>query len=640
MSRRIPRAVRVAAAPALAAVALLAPSPAHAGLSVLRPTPASPATFYGHGGFSTDGVAPDGVPVRPQSATAACALAAALPGCGGGLASALEAEVPAGSQVEQAYLYGTYNTAPSNEIARTFDFDGTNVVLDEIYTATNGSTFTTVRGDVTAQVADKVGSGGAITSFPVVHYGADSLDGLALVVIYSNPDSPEVTIAVLEGGAAVSGDTTTFGFASPLNTSAAALHAKMALGIGFSYQPGSTPHACGGGQASIVDVNDERLTSCAGGQDDGGDNGGLITVGGVGDFMDNPSPLATTTGDDDELYDLTPFLRNGDTSLTIDTANPSQDDNVFVAVVEVTARAGVGSGGEAPPAPPADPDPAPAAQLPLLAGTPPVLTNATTTTLQFAAPDGDDGTVGFECDLDDAGWAACAPGDVLEDLAEGPHTLKVRGVNADALSGPAATYTWTVDTTNPVAPPVTAPQDAGDDSVAIPLTGEDGAAFECALDDERFAACASPFTTSGLAAGAHTLRVRQRDAAGNTGTVSTVTWTVAAAAVAPTPEPQAARPVAATCVSRRSFRVHWRVPAGVNLRRIVARIDGRRVATLLGSARRMTVDLRGTPKRTVKLTITGTTAKGERLATSRVYRTCAATAPTRIASLSLKPVRS
>jgi hypothetical protein len=54
----------------------------------------------------------------------------------------------------------------------------------------------------------------------------------------------------------------------------------------------------------------------------------------------------------------------------------------------------------------------------------------------------------------------------------------------------------------------------------------------------------------------------------------------------------------------------------------------------------MTVDLRGTPKRTVKLTITGTTARGERLATSRVYRTCAATAPTRIASLSLKPVRS
>ena len=97
---------------------------------------------------------------------------------------------------------------------------------------------------------------------------------------------------------------------------------------------------------SLVDVNDDRLTSCAGNYDDGiGENGALITVGGVGDDTANPADPLQQPGDgqeervdDDELYDIASFTDQGDTELTITTSNPSQDDNLFLAVVQIAAQ--------------------------------------------------------------------------------------------------------------------------------------------------------------------------------------------------------------------------------------------------------------------------------------------------------------
>jgi hypothetical protein len=42
---------------------------------------------------------------------------------------------------------------------------------------------------------------------------------------------------------------------------------------------------------------------------------------------------------DDELYDLSPFLENGDLDFSITTQNLSNDDNVFFLGVHVTAVA-------------------------------------------------------------------------------------------------------------------------------------------------------------------------------------------------------------------------------------------------------------------------------------------------------------
>jgi hypothetical protein len=249
--------------------------------------------------------------------------------------------VPAGSTVQKAFLYGTYyfNAAPS-VADRTIDFDGTVVETVQISGPVSGCCeLSTTRADVTAQVAAKVGGGGGITSF-AVNTDPDLLDGVALVVVYSNAAQPENTIAILDGSASTTGDTATFVLASPLDKSVPGFQATMALGSGFSYQ-GIDGHVCGGGQFSLVDVNSQRLTSCAGNYDDGvGNNGGLITVGGVGDSIDNPADPNTQTGADDELYNLDPFLAQGATSIEIKSSNPSDNDTVPVG--DLHLRAGDG----------------------------------------------------------------------------------------------------------------------------------------------------------------------------------------------------------------------------------------------------------------------------------------------------------
>jgi len=362
VSRRALRARRVAgrvAAVAAAALAVIAidAGAANASLALLKPSPSDLATFTGHGGYSTDGLGQDG---------------------GGGT---IQAYVPPGSTVVQAYLYGTYSSTPTFDATNaTIDFDGTDVLLTGLPDVVPGCCqLNAARADVTAQVAAKVGSGSGITDFTI---GNDPgfIEGVGLVVIYSNPTLPEVTIAVLDGGADQTGDQVTFLFASPLDTTAPGFSATMALGSGFSFQGGLPGHACGGGQFSIVTVNTQLLTSCAGNFDDGvGHNGGLITVGGVGDSTDNPAdPTSSTTGEDDELYDLVPLLKNGDTQLQIETSNPSLDDNLFLAVIQITARARATTLDCSDPANANDPEcqaPPPAEPTP----TPPATSSSTTT---------------------------------------------------------------------------------------------------------------------------------------------------------------------------------------------------------------------------------------------------------------------
>jgi hypothetical protein len=269
--------------------------------------------FTGHGGYSADGLGQNGT---------------------GGT---VEAEVPAGSTVQKAFLYGTYYFTSAPDLTeRTIDFDGTMVETTQISSV---GSLSTTRADVTAQVAAKVGGGGGITTF-AINNDPGLLDGVALVVVYANAASPENTIAVLDGSASQTGDTATFLLASPLDKTVPGFQATMSLGSGFSYQ-GVSGHVCGGGQFSTVEVNSQLLSNCAGNFDDGqGNNGALITVGGVGDLTDNPTPPSAPALDD-ELYNLEPFLNQGDTNIEIKTSNPSQDDNLFLAVISISARAQV-----------------------------------------------------------------------------------------------------------------------------------------------------------------------------------------------------------------------------------------------------------------------------------------------------------
>lgn len=183
-----------------------------------------------------------------------------------------------------------------------------------------------------------------------------SIDGEILAVIMNDPTLPtNNTVSFLFGALDTTGDSFSIGLASPLDLSDPNLALTMSIGDSFGYQgPPAT------GQYSTISVDGTLMTSSAGGNDDStckyddpqdfADclNGELITVGGIGDSTaDPPDPTATdsTCGGpprcDDELYNLLPFVTNGDTSITVDTDNPSNDDNIFFTGFELDSAAAV-----------------------------------------------------------------------------------------------------------------------------------------------------------------------------------------------------------------------------------------------------------------------------------------------------------
>ena len=137
---------------------------------------------------------------------------------------------------------------------------------------------------------------------------------------------------MFDGGQDTCGETTTVQFAEALtDPTDPGFFADMSLAISFSISDL---------QRSEVDINGTRLTSAAGNADDGGiADGELITAGGVGDSNANPAdPFSTNVALDDELYDLTSFLMEGDTSFDIFTMNDSNDDNIFFLGLHVAAE--------------------------------------------------------------------------------------------------------------------------------------------------------------------------------------------------------------------------------------------------------------------------------------------------------------
>ncbi len=188
--------------------------------------------------------------------------------------------------------------------------------------------------DATALVSAKIDAAAAgRVDFTIAEVGSNNyyIDGEILAVIFDDPaQAASNTVILCFGSQAQGGDTFAIGLAEPIDKSDPNLVLDFSLGISYGHQ--------GYGQYSIVDVNGERLSTSAGGQDDGsGSNGALITVGGLDDSNANPAdPNATPNGDpryDDELYDLIPFVEDGDTSIAVFTENPSYDDNLMFAAL-------------------------------------------------------------------------------------------------------------------------------------------------------------------------------------------------------------------------------------------------------------------------------------------------------------------
>jgi hypothetical protein len=196
--------------------------------------------------------------------------------------------------------------------------------------------------DVTSIVAAVINPATpGITTLPI--YECSVADGYALLVVFADPTAQEKTIVIMFGGLSTTGDNFSLTLAQPIDPSAPGAVFNMGLGISFGAQG-----QCDA-QYTRVDINGQRLTTSAGGEDDGSlANGALITVGGIGDLNTNPADPYGLAGCnpryDDELYSLLPLITNSTTNILVNTLNPSNNDNVFLSYFEISGAAIIGEG--------------------------------------------------------------------------------------------------------------------------------------------------------------------------------------------------------------------------------------------------------------------------------------------------------
>ena len=169
------------------------------------------------------------------------------------------------------------------------------------------------------------------------------------------------------------------------------------------------------------------------------------------------------------------------------------------------------------------------------------------------------GGASFECSVDGAAFAACAndTGFDLGPLTEGAHTFAVRARSAGVEDPTPEATRFTVDTVKPTIQIVSGPTGVTRDPAAsFTWTASEPGAIECRVDkvgvadEDTWEFCPSPYLTSELADGPHTIEVRSRDRANNVSTVASRGYTVDTGAESLQPGALAQLPTDRGCVSQ------------------------------------------------------------------------------------------
>lgn len=256
-----------------------------------------------------------------------------------GSTGVVQVDKPVGATVRKAFMFSASTGFSSyTPVDGDVTIDGAPVSWLPALTRTNGIQSVNVAADVTSLVTAKLAAAPPGRVDLTIGEGpTDNIDGEILAVVWNDPAAKSQTIYLMYGAQSTTGDSFGVNLDEPLKPSSTA---TMSLGITFGYQPA--------GQYSQIDVNGRRVSTSAGGQDDGSDNdGSLITVGGLDDDASNPAD-PTGTDDcpaaprcDDELYDLKAAVASGTTSIDVTTQNPSNDDNVMFAAFVVSGVSAV-----------------------------------------------------------------------------------------------------------------------------------------------------------------------------------------------------------------------------------------------------------------------------------------------------------
>jgi len=248
----------------------------------------------------------------------------------------VEVEKPVGGVVAQAFLLAASteyvgHTIQDGEIS----INGHRIVWGQTIRNTIGSD--NALADVTRFVKTKIDAappGRVIIDIAEDH--SDLIDGIVLAVVFDDPNQPpENAVSLYFGAHSTSGDSLTIDLPAPVPSNPADMRYLFSVGITFGLQSAGSED-----QYSVIEVNGTRLTTSAGGPDDGSPTpGALITVGGLDDQPSNPDDpyaLPRNLMSDDEYYDLATLLKPGDTEIRVKTSSAARDENLFFAALFAT----------------------------------------------------------------------------------------------------------------------------------------------------------------------------------------------------------------------------------------------------------------------------------------------------------------
>jgi hypothetical protein len=148
----------------------------------------------------------------------------------------------------------------------------------------------------------------------------------------------------------------------------------------------------------------------------------------------------------------------------------------------------------------------------------------------------------FECSTDGARFTNCSTPLELNELIDGAHTIEIRSNDNVGNKDPSpASFIWAIDTIEPNTSitsaidgnrnTVTAGGNTSSTSMTFAFSGSDRGSgvdhFECSIDEEPFAMCASPLIYNNFADGSHSFQVRAEDGVVNLDSSPTFfNWTV------------------------------------------------------------------------------------------------------------------
>lgn len=170
-----------------------------------------------------------------------------------------------------------------------------------------------------------------------------------------------------------------------------------------------------------------------------------------------------------------------------------------------------------------------------LDSTPPVTTITSMPAIHYNNPDGkfefvsNKSSSTFTCRIGMTPAVSCESPFSFTGLADGPYTISIIAIDSVGNVGPAATYSWTIDTIQPDTLLPTAPTALTNSATAAFVFGstETGATFQCKLDNGPWAPCPNPYTLTEVPDGGHTLLIQAKDLAGNLDpTPYSFSWTV------------------------------------------------------------------------------------------------------------------